>query len=121
MPGRIMTVDDASAMRQMISFTLKSAGYEVIEASDGKDALRQLQGRAVDLVITDINMPNMNGIELTRQLRRQPLSQKTPILILTTEAEPGKKMEGKSAGATGWIVKPFNQSQLVEIVKKVLG
>lgn len=115
-----MTVDDASTMRQMVAFTLKSAGHDVLQAQDGRDALNQLTNRQVDLVITDVNMPNMNGIELTRELRKLPHMQRTPILILTTESEQKRKMEGRSAGATGWIVKPFDQQSLLQVVGKVL-
>ena len=116
----ILTVDDARTIRQMVSFTLKGAGYDVLEAQDGTVALSVLQTRAVDLVLTDINMPNMNGIELTRQLRALPSFAKTPIILLTTESDPGKKAEGRAAGATGWIVKPFGQEQLLAIVNKLL-
>ena len=117
----IITVDDASTMRKMISFTLKAAGHEILEAGDGVEALTTLKGRSVDLVITDDNMPNMDGITLTRNLRASPLHQKTPIILLTTESSPEKKAEGKAAGATGWIVKPFQQEQLLAVVAKVLG
>ena len=116
----IITVDDSSTMRRMVSFTLKSAGYEVLEAGDGADALRILRTRAVDMVISDVNMPNLNGIELTRQLRSLPTYTRTPIILLTTESDPGKKSEGRAAGATGWMVKPFNQEQLLAVVTKVL-
>jgi two-component system chemotaxis response regulator CheY len=116
----IMSVDDSSTMRRMVSFTLKSAGYDVIEASDGAEALNLLKSRAVDLVISDINMPNLDGIELTRQLRSLPSFIRTPIILLTTESDPGKKAEGRAAGATGWIVKPFNQEQLLAVVAKVV-
>jgi two-component system chemotaxis response regulator CheY len=116
----IISVDDSSTMRRMVSFTLKSAGYEVIEAGDGAEALALLKTRPVDLVISDINMPKLNGIELTRQLRSQPGYSRTPIILLTTESDPGKKAEGRAAGATGWIVKPFNQEQLLAVVSKVL-
>jgi two-component system chemotaxis response regulator CheY len=116
----ILTVDDASTMRKMVSFTLKGAGHEVLEACDGANALAMLRSRPVDLVITDINMPNMNGLELTRQLRALPTFTRTPILLLTTESDPAKKAEGRAAGATGWIVKPFSQEQLLAIVSKVL-
>jgi two-component system chemotaxis response regulator CheY len=116
----IMTVDDAATMRKMVSFTLKGAGHEVLEASDGACALTALRTRPVDLVITDIHMPNMDGLELTRQLRALPEFRKTPILLLTTESDPGKKAEGRAAGATGWIVKPFSQEQLLAVVAKVL-
>jgi two-component system chemotaxis response regulator CheY len=104
----------------MVSFTLKSAGYEVIEACDGAEALTVLRSRPVDLVISDINMPNLNGIELTRRLRALPSYARTPIILLTTESDPAKKAEGRAAGATGWIVKPFSQDQLLAVVAKVL-
>jgi two-component system chemotaxis response regulator CheY len=120
MPKKIITVDDASTMRKMISFTLREAGHEVIEAPDGLEALAMLRSQTVDMVITDINMPNMDGITLTRRLRSLPNYQKTPIILLTTESDPAKKAEGRAAGATGWIVKPFNQEQLVSVVAKVL-
>jgi two-component system chemotaxis response regulator CheY len=116
----IISVDDSSTMRRMVSFTLKSAGYEVLEAGDGAEALALLKTRAVDLVISDINMPKLNGIELTRELRSQPNYSRTPIILLTTESDPAKKAEGRAAGATGWIVKPFNQEQLLAVVSKVL-
>jgi two-component system chemotaxis response regulator CheY len=116
----IISIDDSSTMRRMVAFTLKGAGYEVLEACDGAEALKLLKGRPVDLVISDINMPNLNGIELTRQLRSLPAFSRTPILLLTTESDPGKKAEGRAAGATGWIVKPFNQEQLLAVVSKVL-
>ena len=120
MSKRILTVDDAATMRTMVAFTLKDAGYEVLEALDGCDALNVLKDRSVDVIITDLNMPNMDGIELTRQLRALPAFARTPIILLTTESDPAKKMAGRAAGATGWIVKPFNQEQLLAIVAKVL-
>ena len=116
----ILTVDDATTMRKMVSFTLRGAGHEVLEAPDGVDALAILRTRPVDLVITDIHMPNMNGIELTRRLRASSSCARTPILLLTTESDPAKKAEGRAAGATGWIVKPFSQDQLLAIVAKIL-
>jgi two-component system, chemotaxis family, chemotaxis protein CheY len=116
----IISVDDSSTMRRMVAFTLKAAGYDVIEAGDGAEALDLLRTRAVDLVITDINMPNVNGIELTRRLRQMPAFSRVPIILLTTESDPEKKNEGRAAGATGWIVKPFRQDQLLAIVAKVL-
>lgn len=121
MSKTIITVDDAATMRKMIAFTLKGAGHEVLEASDGAEALKTLQARQVDLVITDVNMPNMDGITLTRSLRALPQFARTPIVLLTTESAPEKKAEGKAAGATGWIVKPFQQDQLLAVVSKVLG
>jgi two-component system chemotaxis response regulator CheY len=108
-------------MRKLIAFALTGAGHRVMEAPDGRAALELLQSTAVDLVISDVNMPNMNGIELTRQLRRLPAHARTPVLILTTESEPGVKQAGKEAGATGWVVKPFDAAQLVGLVKRVLG
>jgi two-component system chemotaxis response regulator CheY len=120
MAKSVMSVDDSSTMRKMVAFTLKSAGYEVVEASDGAEALRLLKIRPVDLVISDIHMPNMDGIELTRQLRSVPSFGRTPILLLTTESDPVKKSQGRAAGATGWIVKPFTQEQLLTVVSRVL-
>ena len=117
----ILTVDDTASMRQMISFTLNSAGHEVIQACDGKEALQLLQGRKIDLVIADVNMPNMDGITLVKNLREQPDYKFTPILMLTTESQESRRQQGKVAGATGWIVKPFNPEQLLNVVKKVLG
>lgn len=119
MAKKILAVDDSRTMREMVSFTLKSAGYEVIEAEDGQAALNSLNGVKVDAVITDLNMPNMNGFDLIRSLRSNPSYKFIPILMLTTEGEDGKKQEGKSVGATGWIVKPFNPQKLVEVVQKV--
>jgi two-component system chemotaxis response regulator CheY len=119
MPKTILTVDDAATMRKMVSFTLRAAGHEVLEAADGAVALNVLQTRSVDLVITDVHMPNMNGIELTRKLRTLPSFGRRPIILLTTESDPGKKAEGRAAGATGWIVKPFGQEQLLAVVAKL--
>jgi len=120
MAKTILTVDDAATMRKMVSFTLRGAGHEVLEAQDGAVAFNLLQSRAVDLVITDVHMPNMSGIELTRRLRALPSFGRVPIILLTTESDPGRKAEGRAAGATGWIVKPFGQEQLLAIVAKVL-
>ena len=116
----ILAVDDSASMRQMVAFTLKGAGYTVIDAVDGVDALSKAKGSKVDLVITDVNMPNMDGISLIRELRALPNYKFTPMLMLTTESGADKKSEGKSAGATGWIVKPFNPDQLLATIKKVL-
>ncbi len=117
----IMAVDDSASVRQMVSFTLKQAGYQVLEAVDGKDALSKVDGSGVHMVLTDLNMPNMDGIELTRQMRANPNFKFIPIVLLTTESQAEKKQEGKTAGATGWIVKPFKPEQLLAVVKKVLG
>lgn len=122
MSKTIMTVDDSASVRQMVSFTLRGAGYEVIEAVDGRDALSKLNnGARIRLIFADLNMPNMDGIELIRVLRAKPAYKFVPIIMLTTESQASKKQEGKSAGATGWIVKPFKPQQLLAVVKKVLG
>lgn len=115
----VLAVDDSKTMRDMVSFTLRGAGYTVIEAENGVSALRALQGQKIDVVITDVNMPEMDGITLVRRLRGLPAHTGTPILILTTESEQSKKEEGRSAGATGWIVKPFSPEKLLQIVAKV--
>lgn len=117
----IMTVDDSASVRQMVTFTLQDAGYEVIPAVDGKDALSKLNGSPIHMVITDLNMPNLDGIGLIRELRANSKYKFIPIVMLTTESQGEKKQEGKEAGATGWIVKPFKPEQLVGVVKKVLG
>ena len=114
-----MIVDDSSSMRQMVNFTLSSAGYVVVEAADGAAALALSTTQKVDLFITDLNMPIMDGIGLTRQLRTLTSYRFTPILMLTTESQQEKKIEGKAAGATGWVVKPFQVEQLLAVVKKV--
>jgi two-component system, chemotaxis family, chemotaxis protein CheY len=119
MAKTIMIVDDSSTMRQMVNFTLVSAGYQVVEAMDGVDALAKSTAQKVDLFLTDLNMPRMDGIQLTRQLRGVAAYRFTPIVLLTTESHQEKKIEGKSAGATGWIVKPFSVEQLLAVVKKV--
>ena len=117
-----MTVDDSASVRQMVGFTLKAAGYEVLEAKDGRDALAKLSGGSpLNMVITDLNMPNLDGIGLIRTLRQNSTYKFIPIILLTTESQTEKKMEGKAAGATGWIVKPFKPEQLLAVVKKVLG
>ena len=117
----IMTVDDTATMRQMVSFTLHSVGHEVLQASDGQEGLALAKTRKFDLVIADVNMPNMDGITLVRSLRALPEYKFTPILLLTTESHDSKRQEGKGVGATGWIVKPFNPEQLINVVRKVLG
>ena len=117
----ILTVDDSTSMRQMVSFTLKQSGFDVVEAADGVEGLQKAQSTQFNLVITDVNMPKMNGIELVKELRGLPEYKFTPILLLTTEAGIDKKKEGKEAGATGWLVKPFNPDKLLSTIKKVLG
>ena len=116
----IMTADDSTSIRQMVSFTLKQAGYDVIEAVDGQDAAGQLAKTRVDMLITDLNMPNMDGLELIKTVRAMPQFKFIPIIMLTTESQVDMKQKGKAAGATGWIVKPFKPEQLVAVVKKVL-
>jgi len=120
MSKTIMTADDSASVRQMVGFTLREAGYEVVEAVDGRDALDKMAGSSVNMLITDLNMPNMDGIELIRNVRAQQQFKFMPIIMLTTESQDSKKQEGRSAGATGWIVKPFKPEQLVAVVKKVL-
>lgn len=116
----ILAVDDSASMRQMVAFTLKGAGFNVIEATDGQQALEKAKQSTVDLVLSDVNMPVMDGIELVKNLRTLPEYKFTPILMLTTESAGDKKMQGKNAGATGWLVKPFNPEQLLATIRKVL-
>jgi len=116
----ILAVDDSASMRQMVSFTLKSAGYNVVEAVDGQDAWEKSANRQFDLVLTDQNMPRMDGIGLTKKLRENPKFKSTPILILTTESSDQMKQAGRSAGATGWLVKPFDPTKLIEVIRKVI-
>ena len=120
MPKTIMTADDSASIRQMVSFTLKQEGYAVIEAVDGADALEKMKSNQVDMLVTDLNMPRMDGLELIKSVRLLPQYKFTPIIFLTTESADSKKGEAKSAGATGWIIKPFKPEQLTAVVKKVL-
>ena len=117
---RILLVDDSVSMREMVGFTLKGAGFAVSQAEDGVEALKFAQGNTVDLVITDINMPNMDGITLIKELRALPTYKFIPILTLTTENSVEKKQLGKIAGATGWIVKPFDPDHILSTVKRVI-
>ena len=117
---RIMTVDDSASLRQMVAFTLEDAGFQVVQEVDGRDALAKLEGRDIHLFLADLNMPNMNGIELTRQLRAMPAYKFVPIVLLTTESHPERKQQAKAAGATGWIVKPFAPDKLLAVVNKVM-
>lgn len=121
MSKTILSVDDSASVRQMVKMTLAGAGYEVVQANDGAEGLATAQNTAADMVITDLNMPNMDGLTLIRELRKLPAYRGVPIIFLTTESDDGMKSEAKSAGATGWITKPFQQDQLVNVVKKVLG
>jgi two-component system chemotaxis response regulator CheY len=115
-----MAVDDSASLRQMVSLVLRGGGYQVIESVDGLDALSKLKGQQLDLFLTDVNMPKMDGFEFTRKLRAMPEYKFVPIVLLTTESTPEKKQLGKAAGATAWIVKPFNPDQLLAVVKKVI-
>jgi two-component system chemotaxis response regulator CheY len=118
MTRKFLVVDDSASMRQLVSFTIKDAGYDVSVAENGKDALAKLSNGKVDMVITDLNMPDMDGIELIKKLRAMPDYRFTPIIMLTTESQELKKQEGRQAGASGWIVKPFSPEQLLGVVKK---
>lgn len=120
MAKTILIVDDSTSMRQMVGYTLRQAGFWVIEGTNGQDALQKLEGQRVELIITDLNMPVMDGITFIKQLRNRPASRGTPVLMLTTESEDAKKKEGRAAGATGWMVKPFNPSKLLETIARVL-
>lgn len=120
MSARILAVDDSASMRQMVSFALTSAGFEVTEAEDGVVALDKAKATRFSAVVADVNMPNMDGITLIRHLRQLPEYRFTPLLMLTTEAGLERKQEGKAAGATGWLVKPFNPEQLIATLRKVL-
>ncbi len=119
MAKRAISVDDSKTMRDMVSYTLTHAGFDVIQAENGEEALKLLGQEKVDVVITDLNMPIMDGITLIRNLRGMSDYKFTPILMLTTESDGSMKEQGKSAGATGWIVKPFNPEKLVEVVQRV--
>ncbi len=119
--AKILVVDDSLSMQKMVTLTLKTAGYEVVESSDGQAALNIAQSQSVDLILSDVNMPNMNGIELCQNIRKLPKHKFTPFLMLTTESAGDIKMQGKKAGATGWLLKPFNPQQLLATVEKVLG
>ena len=121
MPKSILAIDDSASIRQMVTFTLKSSGYEVVEAVDGMDGLEKAKGNTFNLVLTDQNMPRMDGLTLIKSLRSLPQYKTTPILMLTTESSDAMKQQGRAAGATGWLVKPFDPQKLVEVVKKVIG
>jgi two-component system, chemotaxis family, chemotaxis protein CheY len=116
----ILAVDDSASMRKMVSFTLTGAGYHVVEAVDGQDAWEKAQTHSIDLVLTDQNMPNMDGLGLTRKLREHPKFKSVPTLSLTTESSDQMKQLGRAAGATGWLVKPFDPGRLIEVIQKVI-
>jgi two-component system, chemotaxis family, chemotaxis protein CheY len=121
MTKTVLAVDDSASIRQMVAFTLKSAGYQVVEATDGEDGLAKAKSAGVNLVLTDQNMPKMDGLTLVRSLRAMPQYKAVPILMLTTESGDAMKAQGKAAGATGWLVEQFDPAKLVEVVKKVIG
>ena len=121
MAKTVLTVDDSASIRQMVTFTLKSSGYTVIEAVDGLDGLDKAKANPVNLILTDQNMPKMDGLTLIKSLRALPQYKATPILLLTTESSDAMKAQGKAAGATGWLVKPFDPQKLLEVVQKVIG
>lgn len=121
MAKSILTVDDSASIRQMVTFTLKGAGYTVSEAVDGQDGLEKSKGGRFDLIFTDQNMPRMDGLTLIKELRGLPLYKNVPILMLTTESGEAMKAQGRAAGATGWLVKPFDPQKLLEVVRKVIG
>jgi len=121
MAKTILAVDDSASIRQMVAFTLKGAGYEVVEAVDGQDGLNKSKAKSFNLILTDQNMPNMDGLTLIKSLRATPSYKAVPILMLTTESGEAMKAQGKAAGATGWLVKPFDPQKLLDVVKKVIG
>ncbi len=119
MGKRVMAVDDSATVRKVLQATLVAAGYEVVEAVDGADALNKLSGAPVDMLVTDLNMPNVDGINLIQEVRQKPGNRFMPIIMLTSESQPEKKSAGKAAGASGWITKPFNPEQLLAVVRMV--
>ncbi len=121
MSKRILIVDDSASVRAVQSYVLASAGYEVVEAVDGKDALNKLSSQRFHLILTDLNMPNLDGAGLVRAVRGDPDHRLVPVLVVTTESHESRKQEGRTAGATGWVVKPFTPDQLLSVVRRVLG
>ncbi len=117
----VLSVDDSASIRQMVKMTLDGAGYTVLEAADGAQGLAQARSKTVDVVITDLNMPVMDGMTFVKELRKLPAYMGVPILLLTTESDAAKKAQAKAAGATGWITKPFQPQQLLDTLKKVIG
>jgi two-component system chemotaxis response regulator CheY len=120
MSKTVMIVDDSASLRQVVGIALRGAGYEVIEASDGKDAISKLTGQKVHLIISDVNMPNMDGITFVKNVKQMPNYKFTPVIMLTTESEDGKKQEGQAAGAKAWVVKPFQPAQLLAAASKLI-
>lgn len=120
MPKTIMIVDDSASLRQVVGIALKGAGYEVLEGSDGRDALSKLSGQKIHLIISDVNMPNMDGISFVKALKQMPSYKFTPVIMLTTESQDSKKQEGQAAGAKAWVVKPFKPDILLNAVQKLV-
>ncbi|MGB9988741.1 response regulator [Pseudoduganella rhizocola] len=120
MAKTIMIVDDSLSIRQVVGIALKQAGYDVIEGTDGSDALAKLNGQKINLVISDVNMPNMDGISFVRELKQRPAYKFTPVIMLTTESQEEKKLQGQAAGAKAWMVKPFKPEQLLNAVQKLV-
>ena len=121
MTKTVLSVDDSASIREMMAFALEPRGYRVVQAEDGVDGFNKMAANKIDLVITDLNMPKMNGIEMTRAIRADPRFDGVPIVLLTTEGQREKMLEGKAAGAVGWIVKPFDEQKICGIVKKMIG
>ena len=121
MPKRVLVVDDSASVRQVQKVVLSGAGYQVVEAVDGKDALAKLAGQSFHLILTDLNMPNLDGVGLIKAVRANAAHRLTPVLMVTTESSAEKKAEGRAAGATGWVVKPFTPEQLLAVVRKLIG
>lgn len=119
MSKTIMVVDDSASLRQVVSIALKGAGYDVIEGCDGKDAIAKMSGKKINLIISDVNMPNMDGITMVREVKKLPDHRFTPIIMLTTESQEDKKREGQAAGAKAWVVKPFKPDQILQAVAKL--
>ena len=120
MAKNIMIVDDSASLRQVVSIALRGAGYQVLEACDGKDALAKLTGQKVHLIISDVNMPNMDGISFVRTLKQSSLYKFTPVIMLTTESQEAKKQQGQAAGAKAWVVKPFKPEQMLNAVQRLV-
>jgi two-component system chemotaxis response regulator CheY len=120
MAKSVLIVDDSSSVRQVVGIALKSAGYDVIEARDGRDALSKLNGQKIHLIISDVNMPNMDGITFVKEVKKLPSYKFTPIIMLTTESQESKKLEGQAAGAKAWVVKPFQPAQMLAAVSKLI-
>ena len=120
MAKTILIVDDSASLRQVVNIALSGAGYEVIEAADGKDALTKLDGRKIHLIVSDVHMPNMDGISFVKEVKKHPSYKFTPIIMLTTESQEGKKQEGQMAGAKAWVVKPFKPEQMLAAVSKLI-